>query len=281
MTCAPRLSAGGGRAPPAAAQPARLGRRPRRCPLPPHDRTPAPAAAPRQRGDGRRASRRQLARLTRHRVLARLERQIGGVRAGSSGYVYGLGSAGHRLLRPGRPGRWLHEVRDGFLQHALAVAAIYVRLRQAEQRGELDLLTVQTEPQCWRRLDDLGGADWLKPDLYLMVGVSDDALHSFVEVDQGSEHTPALLRKLRQYETAYRSGGAESSDGVFPRVVWLVPREQRATQLRRLIGRAGLTTELHVVALQADALPALTGDGDRLADSSGFGAALSKLTNGK
>ena len=101
-----------------------------------------------------RAARRLLARLAGQRLLARLSRRIGGVRAGSNGYVYGLGVVGHRLLHPDRPGRRLHEVRDGFLTHTLAISDLYVSLRQAEQRGRLELLRVELEPQCWRRLED-------------------------------------------------------------------------------------------------------------------------------
>lgn len=204
-----------------------------------------------------RAARRLLARLSKHGLVARLSRQIGGVRAGSSGYVYGLGAVGHRLLYPDRPRRRLHEVRDGFLLHTLAVADVYVNLRHAEQRGELDLLVAETEPHSWRQLGD---GDWLKPDLHVVVGVGDEALHSFAEVDRGTEHSPALTRKLRQYEAAYRGGAIESTSGVFPRVVWLVPNERRATLLRRLIGRTNTTAELHAVALQQDALAALSGD---------------------
>ncbi|MBM7807767.1 hypothetical protein JOD57_003604 [Geodermatophilus bullaregiensis] len=159
-----------------------------------------------------RAARRLLARLTRHGLLARLERQIGGLRAGSSGFVYGLGPAGVRLLHPGAPRRRLHEVRDGFLRHTLAIGDLYVELRQAEQRGLLDLLTLETEPRSWRRMAD---GDWLKPDLHLVIGIGEEALHAFVELDQGTEHSPALLGKLRQYETAYR-GGVEATAEAFP-----------------------------------------------------------------
>src|SRR5688500_6435940 len=45
-----------------------------------------------------RICRRVLARLTRDRFLARLERRVGGVRAGSASYVYALGSSGGTLL---------------------------------------------------------------------------------------------------------------------------------------------------------------------------------------
>ncbi len=202
-----------------------------------------------------RAARRLLARLSRHGLLARLERRVGGLRAGSSGFVYGLGPAGVRLLHPGAPRRRLHEVRDGFLEHTLALSEIYVKLRQAEQRGALDLLTLETEPRSWRRMGD---GDWLKPDLHVVIGLGEEALHSFVELDRGTEHSPALLNKLRQYEHAYRGGIAPGVD-VFPRVVWLVPDDRRAALLRRLLQSKRLTAELHAVALQSEALAALTG----------------------
>ncbi len=80
-----------------------------------------------------------------------------------------------------------------------------------------------------------------------------------LELDRGTEHSPALLRKLRQYEAAYRGGTIESASGVFPRVVWLVADEGRAALLRRLIGRGIKTTELHAIALQDNALAPLAG----------------------
>jgi hypothetical protein len=201
-----------------------------------------------------RAARRLLARLTGHGLLARLERRIGGLRAGSAGYVYGLGPAGARLLHPGMPRRRLHEVRDGFLQHTLGLAELYLQLRQAEQRGRLNLLTLETEPRCWRRMHD---GDWLKPDLHVVIELGEVVLHSFVELDLGTEHSPTLLAKLRDYERAYR--GEVGDENVFPRVVWLMPTEQRAAQLRRLLRAPRLTADLHAVTLQSAALSALTG----------------------
>lgn len=207
-----------------------------------------------------RASRRLLLSLTRRRVLVRLPRQVGGLRAGSSGFVYALGPVGDRLLHAGGPRRRVRDVGDGFLAHTLAIADLFVSLTSAERRGEVEVLGLAPEPQCWRRLDLLGGAEWLKPDLHVVLAVGEEELHSFVEVDRGSEHNPALLRKLRQYEAAYRSGQSEHQDGVFPRVVWLVPDERRAAQLRRLVtGSGALTAELHAVGLQSQALNLLGG----------------------
>jgi hypothetical protein len=45
-----------------------------------------------------RARQRVLERLTRERLLIRLERRIGGVRAGSAGFVLALGPVGQRVL---------------------------------------------------------------------------------------------------------------------------------------------------------------------------------------
>ena len=56
-----------------------------------------------------RSCNRALARLRDARVLKALDRRIGGVRAGSAGFVWYLGPAGDRMLRSkdpdGRPGR--------------------------------------------------------------------------------------------------------------------------------------------------------------------------------
>jgi hypothetical protein len=103
----------------------------------------------------------------------------------------------------------------------------------------------------------LQDGDWLKPDTHVVIELGEDVLHCFVELDQGTEHAPALIAKLRQYERAYR--GEVGAEDVFPRVVWLVPNELRAVQLRRLLGSSRLTADLHAVALQSDALAALTG----------------------
>lgn len=209
-----------------------------------------------------RTTRRVLARLVEQRILTRLPRQVGGLRAGSSGQVVALGPVGSRLLADGRPRRRVHDVSDGFLRHTLAVAEVYLVVRLAEQRGQLVLQQASSEPQCWRRLDAIGGSDWLKPDLHLVLAAGDEALHSYVELDLGSEHRPALLRKLRLYEDAYRSGSAGDREGIFPRVVWLVPDERRAAVIRQLVtSTAGLTPELHAIGLQADALVLLTTSG--------------------
>ena len=112
------------------------------------------------------AARQGLLRLTRLDVLARLPRPVGGVRAGSAGFVYCLGPVGQRLaIERG----WLPERRTRrplapgtlFVHHALMVSELHVRLIEADRRGDYELLTLQSEPACWRK----GGSLTLKPDM--------------------------------------------------------------------------------------------------------------------
>jgi hypothetical protein len=204
-----------------------------------------------------RAARRCLSRLTAGRFLVRLQRRIGGIRAGSAGYIYVLGSAGRRVLDPTARGRGRrdYEVNDGFLQHTLGVAEVVVELRRADAAGLYRLLEWQAEPRSWRRVRGTVG-EIVKPDLFTITSDATGAVeqHSFVEVDGGTEHRAAVLRKLALYERAYRAGiDSGDLDDVFPRVVWLVPDEARQRWLQQLVGRSSaVTSELHLVALQGD-----------------------------
>src|SRR4249919_3976466 len=92
-----------------------------------------------------RAARRTLLRLTRLDVLERLPRQVGGVRAGSAGFVYRLGLAGQRLalLRGWIPERRRRRSRIPgtlFLSHALQVSELHTQLVEAERTGGPELL---------------------------------------------------------------------------------------------------------------------------------------------
>src|SRR5579884_606774 len=65
---------------------------------------------------------RVLTRLESRRLIARLHRRIGGVRAGSSGIVWQLGATGERLLRAqhGDPTRRRYsEPSPNFIAHTL------------------------------------------------------------------------------------------------------------------------------------------------------------------
>jgi len=199
-----------------------------------------PGATPLARA---RAARRSLERLTRLGVLARLERRIGGVRAGSAGYVYTLDLAGQRLAAahgwlPSGRARRVREPGHAFTRHTLAVAEVHIRLIEAERSGTLELIERESEPRCWRPYVGAGGA-WLtlKPDAYAVVGVGEDELSWFLEIDRGTESTATIERKLAAYVAYWRSGREVAARGVHPRTLWLAPDARRVGQLVSAVGR--------------------------------------------
>ena len=135
---------------------------------------------------GARTCRRILERLTRVSVLWRLDRRIGGVRAGSASYVYALAPLGQRVLLGDETERRVrrHEPSAEFLDHALSVAELVVELHQLNrQKGNMDLLDVAPEPDCWRKFGaGLEGVRTLKPDLSVVLQVGDYEYRWFVEI---------------------------------------------------------------------------------------------------
>ena len=187
------------------------------------------------RPDADRQRRRTLAKLVDLGVLTRLDRVIGGVRAGSLGFVYSLDVAGQRLADSANEQRRSRPWTPGlpFLEHSLEISGVYVRLVEAELAGRLELLDFTTEPRCWRAFTGRGGARLvLKPDAYVVIGAPEYEDRWFVEVDLGTESLPTIKRKFDLY-TAYWQSGVEQaySDGTFPRVLWLVRRESRLLAL--------------------------------------------------
>jgi Replication-relaxation len=208
-----------------------------------------------------RARQRVLERLTRERLLLRLERRIGGVRAGSAGLVLVLGPVGQRVLAIDGPRRRSYEPTLRFVDHTLAIAQLIVDMRVASRRSLLDLLDSQTEPRCWRQFSGLGGRRLLRPDLFMVLGVGDYELRWFIEVDRASESLPTVLRKCHLYADYYQSGKEQTANGgVFPRVCWIVPDERRAERIRGAVARdRTLPERLFLVTTTARALDVLRG----------------------
>lgn len=208
---------------------------------------------------GARVCRRVLARLTDERLLARLQRRVGGVRAGSASFVYTLGPVGGRLIDGQR--RRVGEPSTTFLTHTLAVAQIHVELVQAARKGRLELVNVDVEPSCWRRYIGSGGArEVLRPDLYVVTGSGEFEDCWFFEIDLGTESPLALRRKCRAYEAYWRSGREQDAHGTFPLVVWVAPGERRAQQLRQIInGTRGLKRDYFRVTTTPKLIALLTG----------------------
>jgi hypothetical protein len=116
-----------------------------------------------------RIRRRVLSRLVDWRVLMTLERRIGGVRAGSSGLVFSLDTAGQQLVRINgedeRTPRRADEPSPVLLGHRLGIAELYVSLIELSRTEGFEVSDFLTEPACWWP-NGYGG--WLKPDAYLV-----------------------------------------------------------------------------------------------------------------
>lgn len=184
-----------------------------------------------------RAARRALLRLVRLGVLERLPRSIGGIRAGSAGFIYRLGLAGHRLaVREGRlPARQRrHSLAPGtlFVRHSLQIAELHTRLLESERTGAIELLSLAAEPSCWRSYDGPGGQPArLKPDSYVRLGLGPYEDSYFIEVDRGTEGSRTLADQLERYVAYYESGREQREHGVFPMVLWLTPSHERAATI--------------------------------------------------
>lgn len=182
---------------------------------------------------GTRQGQRLLTSLVERRLLARLSRRIGGVRAGSQSYVYRLDVIGQRLVEPlgTSDRRW--EVGDNFLHHALMVSECYTVLVEAGRAGLLELLRFEAEPACWRTFVSRRGAhEVLKPDASLSVGLGEFEDRWFVECDRSTEDLGRIRRKLAGYVRYWLSG----RENPFPRVLWVCARPGRVVALAGVIG---------------------------------------------
>jgi len=204
-----------------------------------------------------RCCRHALEVLVGERLLVRLKRRIGGVRAGSGGFVYTLGPAGQRLLGLSGPRRRLREPSPLHAAHTLAISDLVVDLIVAARQGRFELITLEPEPACWRSVPGYARVV-LRPDLFVALGIGEYESRWFIEIDRETANLPTLLRKCRLYETYYQSGSEQAAHGVFPRVLWLIQDERRAERLRTAVEAArDLTAGLFLVA--SDPLPALEG----------------------
>jgi hypothetical protein len=185
------------------------------------------AGSPRSRA---RNAGRVLNRLVGLRVLARLARQIGGVRSGSAGYIYALDVAGQRFASVCGPagGRRIRKPWTPgapFVDHQLAVSELFVRIREA---GALEILDFDAEPLCWRLYAGIaGGRAVLKPDAFVRVAVDGFEHLHFVEVDRATQSAPTISRKLAGYRRYVRAGREQARWGLFPSVLLLAPSERR------------------------------------------------------
>lgn len=223
---------------------------------------------PDQNPSAARLARRDLAALHERGILHRLQRRIGGVRAGSTGFIYALGPVGRRLLElergEGLPGgRSRYEPTIGFVEHALAVSEVWVGLHEHLRdpwTGQPDVqIDFHAERLAWRRyVDALGSAATLKPDAEVSIrrGNMEDVL--WLEVDRATERRATLHSKCAAVVAYFHTGAEQHRSGVFPLTVWLTTTEQRATVLREVIATfAPRDRRLFRVGLLSAAAPLL------------------------
>ncbi|MGC1165827.1 MAG: replication-relaxation family protein [Solirubrobacterales bacterium] len=211
---------------------------------------------------------RLLARLAERRIVLKLERQLGGIRAGSRAAVWSLDLAGQRLAsvcgpaggrRVRRP--WTPSL--AFLAHRLAVSACCVSLTERCRSGAGDLLAFDAEPLSWRRYaSPYGGTAILKPDAFVRLAAGDFERGAFVEIDRATEARATIAGKLRTYRQYWETGREQQRRGYFPRVVFAVPDEGRKAVLVDLCAaQPEETWPLWQVVLSDDLTDALIGAG--------------------
>lgn len=211
-----------------------------------------------------RRTRALLQRLTDLKLVVRLGRRVGGVRAGSAGYVYGLSGRGQAALGLDGPCGGRHrrvwEVSPSFGDHVLATSELYVSLVEVERTGALELLDFDAEPACWRRFaGSQGQAVTLKPDAFVSLGLGEYERSTFIEVDMGTESAPTIARKCAVYANYWRSGIEQRERGVFPSVLWLASSQRGAERIAGVVDRLpDDARQLFEVALQPGAVANLT-----------------------
>ena len=182
-----------------------------------------------------RAVTRTLAKLHSMGLVQPLQRRIGGVRAGSTSYVWTLKMAGAELLRlceeqpvkKPKPRKRVVEPTYIFLKHTLAISELYTYLRT-----KTNLIKTEFEPNCWRSYTNFyGGVSIIKPDLYAITAADGYENHWFFEVDLNTEAPIRIMRKCEHYGNYYLTGAEQNKNGVFPKVVWVVPDEKRKQSL--------------------------------------------------
>jgi hypothetical protein len=207
-----------------------------------------------------------LRSLAARQIVVKLERQVGGVRAGSRSAVWSLDTIGQRLASSCGPAGGFHRRRPwtpslSFLAHRLAVSECFASLAERQFAGDTELLDFDAEPQSWRRyVSAHGGTSYLKPDAFVRLGVGEVERAAFVEIDRDTESRGTLGVKLRAYRQYWETGREQDRRGYFPRVVFAVPSEERKAVLVDLFGNQPEETwPLWQVTLADDLVDVLIG----------------------
>jgi hypothetical protein len=211
-----------------------------------------------------RVARRGLARLVGLGVLEPLARRVGGERAGSASTTFAVGRAGQYLLKSGRRVRAAHTPGARYLAHTLAVAQLYVELeaKSHAHAKEVELLSFEPEPECWRPyMAGFGARQVLKPDAFLKLVTADYEFSWFVEADMATEALTTVKAKAHRYHDYFQTGTEQAARGMFPRVLWIVPDAGRAEAVRETLASLPAAAQrLFAVTTTGEALVLLTSE---------------------
>ena len=211
-----------------------------------------------------RQTQRHLANLAQQRLLTSLERRGGGWQGGSAVTIWAATTRGHRLVaaengedeevpRRQRP----REVSTTFLDHLLAITEVRTSIEEAVRQEADTEATVALEPDCWRTaLSPSGQPQVLRPDLAVTITSPAYEDRYLIEVDRATENPGRVIATCWRYQE-HQAASSQTSDGVFPLVVWLVPGDRRRHRLERAIAHStGLLRDLFRV-IRLDQLPTL------------------------
>lgn len=182
---------------------------------------------------------RTLARLHDESYLHRVERRmVGGNGRGSGQYVYSLGINGYRFVTP-RGGKFTPARTVNY--HTLAIADVYVALRDLEHFGDIAIERWSNESREIK-VEEIE----IRPDLEFVFRHGASRRHWWVEVDLATEDTKQLREKIeRIVRASERVGVFEEMDGSksviepypFPEVIFLTPDQERINEIEYVLAR--------------------------------------------
>lgn len=195
---------------------------------------------------------RHLNRLLAQQLVTRLERRIGGWQGGSTVGIWTLTSRGLRSLTGQTTRQRNQDVSTSFLAHLLAITEARTSIDQTIRQLPQTSATISTEPDCWRRYLGPGGQPLtLRPDLHAVITSPNYQDHYFIEVDRDTENPARVILTCQRYQDYCASRAEQRTSGVFPITLWLVPHDQRRTQLQRyLAAHPDLNPQLFAVITQ-------------------------------
>ncbi len=200
-----------------------------------------------------------LNRLMEWGLVARFEKRIGGVRAGSEGIVWHVTEAGARLLVLGtelqKQRKRFLEPLPNFMRHTLAITETFVQIVEiCRDDPVMKLEHIEVEPICWREYKKGDKTISLRPDLYARMVTGEYLDHLFIEIDLSTESPSAVIEKCRRYHEYYKTGAEQKKWSAFPLVLWIVPDEPRKKRLEEEIQFAfkNRNPRIFLVILPAD-----------------------------